>query len=148
MFLMIFILIISLLFSSTAYAAVSETPFHKADEFKEDIKVLKRILLSKPDDLVALKRLIRIHFVAEDFVTAEEMASRYLSLEKEKEIAYIKIISLANCRRFKDAIKEIDKFVVTYNITAKERRLLLYKRQLYTKTKNSRGYPKSVKKIN
>ncbi|MDY6967829.1 MAG: OmpA family protein, partial [Spirochaetota bacterium] len=47
-----------------------------------------------------------------------------------------------------DAIKEIDEFVVTYNITAKERRLLLYKRQLYTKTKNSRGYPKSVKKIN
>ncbi|MCP4131796.1 MAG: OmpA family protein [bacterium] len=143
-FLLIPVIIVLLL--SISPAAVKETSHLTKKDLKEDITILKRILKRKPNDTVSLKRLLKIYFTLEDFQMALETASRYLALEKDKEAAYIKIISYGNQGEYKKALKEINLFLKTYAVTDDEKKLFENKRKVYKgyQTKASPGETKRI----
>lgn len=139
------ILIVSVL---SVKAAIYENEFYNKSIVEKNIKILKKIQLRKPKDLKNLQRLVQLYFINEDFLKAEKHAIKYLKLKENKDVAYIKIISLANQNKYRQSIIEINKFINNYKINETEVKNILKKKKLYSNALRSNQFPQGAVRIN
>ena len=128
-------------------AAVLEDMNDSNNISSKDIKILKNELKRNPKDLAILNRLIKMSFVFEDFNTTVKAASDYLKIKKNKKIAYMKIVSLANQGSYNKASNEINKYLNVYDTTIDERTLIVEKQKLYLRSKNFKRNNSYIKNI-
>ena len=96
MFLRFFIIILSLFL----LASVFDNPNNfNNGQLNKDIRILESIRQRKPGDLKILKMLVQNYFLKENFRKVILLCSKFLTLKKDKEVAYLKIISLINSNK-------------------------------------------------
>lgn len=108
-----------------------------------DIEILKSILSRYSEDLKTLKRLIEISFSLEYFDQTEKYCEKYLSIEKNSDVAYFKILSAASLGKFKSAAGQIDPFIGEYKreLNSRDIFLLKYRESIYSNSKEVEAYP-------
>jgi hypothetical protein len=115
---------------------------------EKDVEILKTIVARKPHDLINLKRLIDLTYTLEKFDQTEKYCGQYLAVEKNSEVAYLKIIAAASSGKFKSASDQTGKFIDEYKkeLNSRDISLLQYKRNIYQKSTVTRAYPSGAKK--
>lgn len=148
MFLRLTAALLILLLPLCAGSALRTTDRYEYKDAENDIKILESIIARHPGDLKSLKRLINLSFAMEQFEAAERYCGQYLSIQKNSETAYIKIIASASLGKFKNAADQVEPFIKEYKkeLSSRDIMLLRYKENLYRKSAISRGQPASGQK--
>jgi len=147
MFLKKIIIIIQIFITVSVSAEIKDLPFHRSSEILNDAVILKRILKRKPDDTVALKRLLKIYFTDEKFDKTRKTARHFLRLKKDREVAYIHILTLASLGLYTQALKESDRFLKEFSLSDSEKNLIISKRRLFLSAKQPEKNPRAAEYI-
>ena len=140
---------IILIVLSGALSLLSALPWHPhydKEDHSGDIIILKRILDRKPCDTEALKNLAILHYADEQFITAEEYAHKCLKITRDRDMAYLLILSSACRGEYRVADHYLNTFLKNYMVSSEERKQLLIKKELYKRALETQSKP-SVNKL-
>lgn len=140
--------ILFMLCSTYLFGAVNEdNKYYTKKILLEDATVLEQTLARKPADLVTVTRLMRIYFTVEEYQKAVHIADGYLSNHLNRDLAYLRILSLASLKKYQRASAEVDSFLQTYKMPDSDRKNLLSMQQHYLKSLEAKPFPKDMERI-
>ncbi len=124
-------------------ASLFTTEHYELKDAEKDITILKSILVRYPGDLKNLKRIINVTFAMEYFDQTEKYCEDYLAIEKNIEIAYLKILASASMGKFQIAADQIEPFIGEYKdeLNSTDINMLKFRVSLYRKSTETRGFP-------
>ncbi len=137
-----------LMLSFSVEGSLITTDRYEYKDAEKDFVILKSILSRHPEDLKTLNRLIELTFTMENFDSTEKYCDQYLSIKKNSDAAYLKIISSASLGKFKTAADQIEPFINEYRKELSSRNIFIlkYRETLYRKSILAVEYPSGAVK--
>ncbi len=131
-------------------AGVYEMEGHDRDSYLEDIEFLLQELREDPDNLELREQLIRFYYVTEQFDEAVSQCEifkrkasslRFRNRDREKQIDYTRIISLACSSRYDEAVSAVDTYIRDYEPSEEVIRELRNRQDIYRSAERTRSFP-------